>query len=97
MPSRDVVVAMTGASGSIYAIRLITTLLAADQQVHLITSAAARQVLTRELETEFPPTSAAESAWREMMATTLTASIARQWGFTGAVALDDRTSELNGS
>lgn len=45
----DIVVAMTGASGSIYAIRLLEVLLVAGHTVHLTISKSATMVLDREL------------------------------------------------
>ncbi|WP_298862827.1 flavin prenyltransferase UbiX [uncultured Gimesia sp.] len=45
----NVVVAITGASGAIYAVRLIEVLMAAGRTVHLTISAAATQVLKQEL------------------------------------------------
>lgn len=45
----DLVVAITGASGSIYAIRLLQVLLAEGRRVHLTLSPAAVQVLDHEL------------------------------------------------
>lgn len=45
----DLVVAVTGASGSIYAVRLLEVLLAAGRTVHLTISPAAAQVLKHEL------------------------------------------------
>src|SRR5579872_5032511 len=45
----DLVVAMTGASGSIYAIRLLEVLLVAGHRVHLTISKSAAVVLEREL------------------------------------------------
>src|SRR5262245_46537923 len=45
----DLVVAMTGASGSIYAIRLLEVLLVAGHTVHLTISRSATMVLEREL------------------------------------------------
>ncbi|WP_417393402.1 UbiX family flavin prenyltransferase [Gimesia sp.] len=45
----NVVVAMTGASGAIYAVRLIEVLMAAGRTVHLTISASAAQVLKHEL------------------------------------------------
>ncbi|MHC4878194.1 MAG: UbiX family flavin prenyltransferase [Planctomycetota bacterium] len=45
----DLVLAVTGASGSAYAIRLLDTLLSAQRQVHLVFSAAGLQVLKHEL------------------------------------------------
>ena len=47
--SQNIVVAMTGASGSIYAVRLLEVLLAAGHRVHLTISPAAQQVLAHEL------------------------------------------------
>lgn len=46
---RDLVVALTGASGAIYAVRLLEMLLAAGRNVHLVISPAATQVLEHEL------------------------------------------------
>ena len=46
---RDLVVAMTGASGSVYAIRLVEVLIAAGRTVHLTISPAAVEVIKREL------------------------------------------------
>ena len=45
----DLVVAMTGASGAVYGLRLIQVLLSASQRVHLTISRAAAQVLAHEL------------------------------------------------
>ncbi len=46
--NRHFVVAMTGASGSVYGLRLVTELLRAGERVSLILSAAGRQVLHHE-------------------------------------------------
>lgn len=45
----DVVLAMTGASGAIYGVRLLEVLLAAGRNVHLVISPAAVQVFDQEL------------------------------------------------
>ncbi|MEX0715566.1 MAG: flavin prenyltransferase UbiX [Planctomycetaceae bacterium] len=45
----DLVVAVTGASGAIYAVRLLELLLAAGRNVHVVISPAAAQVLEHEL------------------------------------------------
>lgn len=45
----DLVVAMTGASGSVYGVRLVETLVSAGRTVHLLISPAATQVFQREL------------------------------------------------
>ncbi len=50
MATGDLVLAMTGASGAPYGVRLLEVLLAADRSVHLIISPAAGQVLAQELE-----------------------------------------------
>ncbi|MCC6126139.1 MAG: UbiX family flavin prenyltransferase [Pirellulales bacterium] len=46
----NIVVAITGASGAVYGLRLLETLLAAGRDVHLTISAAARTVLRQELD-----------------------------------------------
>jgi len=46
----DLVVAITGASGSIYGVRLLEVLLATGRRVHLVISPAGRQVLAHELD-----------------------------------------------
>ena len=48
--SNDLVIAMTGASGSPYAIRLLEVLLRAGKSVHLVISPAAVEVLQREVD-----------------------------------------------
>lgn len=50
MTNDSLVVAMTGASGSPYAVRLLEILLRAGRTVHLVISPAATQVMERELE-----------------------------------------------
>jgi 4-hydroxy-3-polyprenylbenzoate decarboxylase len=49
-PQKGIVVAITGASGSIYALRLLEVLLAAGHNVHLTISPAAVDVLKQELD-----------------------------------------------
>lgn len=50
MSSRDLVLAITGASGAAYGVRLLEVLLAAQRTVHLVISPAATQVIETELE-----------------------------------------------
>jgi 4-hydroxy-3-polyprenylbenzoate decarboxylase len=50
MPANDLVVAMTGASGAPYGVRLLETLLRAGRTVHLTISPAATEVAKAELE-----------------------------------------------
>jgi len=49
MPATDLVLAMTGASGAPYAVRLLQVLLDAGRAVHLVVSPSAAQVLATEL------------------------------------------------
>lgn len=54
MAAADVVVAMTGASGSPYAIRLVEVLLRAGRTVHVVVSPAAVQVFVQEIGRPLP-------------------------------------------
>src|SRR5262245_12496976 len=49
MAADDLVVALTGASGSVYGARLVEILVAAGRTVHLVISPAAVEVMEREL------------------------------------------------
>ena len=49
MPSTDLVLAMTGASGSPYAVRLLEVLLRTGRTIHLVLSPAAAEVAKEEL------------------------------------------------
>ncbi|CAN5559412.1 UbiX family flavin prenyltransferase [soil metagenome] len=49
MAAGDLVLAVTGASGSPYAVRLLETILNADRTVHLVISPAAVQVFDKEI------------------------------------------------
>ncbi|MFN9717907.1 MAG: UbiX family flavin prenyltransferase [Planctomycetota bacterium] len=92
MSAQNVVVAITGASGSIYAVRLISALLSADVSVHLVVSGAARQVLQRELDAEFPSIGASEGDWRAMLTDVLTGRIGTLWGFADRADATIRTT-----
>lgn len=54
MPQSDITVAITGASGAPYAVRLLECLLAQQQTVHLLMSSAARVVFATELDWQLP-------------------------------------------
>jgi 4-hydroxy-3-polyprenylbenzoate decarboxylase len=54
MAAGDIVVAITGASGSVYGIRLLEVLLRAGRTVHLAISPAAGEVFERELGQKIP-------------------------------------------
>ncbi len=49
MPSEDLVVAITGASGAVYGVRLVEVMLGAGRTVHLTLSPAAKIVIAEEL------------------------------------------------
>lgn len=50
----EIILAITGASGSIYAVRLLKELLLREQQVHLMISDAAKIVFATELDIKIP-------------------------------------------
>jgi flavin prenyltransferase len=62
MAAADLVVALTGASGAPYGVRLIDVLLRAGRTVHLCVSPAAVQVMTRELGRAIDPDKFAPAA-----------------------------------
>lgn len=76
-----VVLAMTGASGSAYAMRLAQVLLRSGVPLHLVISGAARQVLLRELEQQAPATSDDSQAWLSFIDNSLNVPPALHWGF----------------
>ena len=52
MSTKPIVLAMTGASGAVYALRLLEVLLDSGREVHLTVSSSAQQVLLHELQVE---------------------------------------------
>ena len=79
-PDQSIVVAVTGASGSAYVVRLLQVLLEQQQTVDLIVSAAGRQVMLQETGTSFPPDTAHESEWKWLIAGSLSNQSAGTWG-----------------
>lgn len=75
-----VVVALTGASGSAYAIRLLQVLLADGRDVELVSSDAARQVMLQETGAVLPDAASTESDWKTFLATVLTGEVCADWG-----------------
>lgn len=68
MEVRRVTVALTGASGAPYGLRLLQSLLAAEAEVFVIFSQAARVVIGTETDLKLPPgTGEAEKALREYL------------------------------
>ena len=81
MNQRKIVLAITGASGSAYAIRLVQVLLSAGHHIHLIVSNAARQVAAQELELDLPAADASVDEWIEFARTALQTGTPAGWGF----------------
>lgn len=79
-PSSVIVLGITGASGSVYAVRLAQVLLNAGLRLHVVMSSAARQVLRRELECDAPDDSAGEGHWTTFLQTCLARGPASHWG-----------------
>lgn len=79
--SEHMVLAITGASGTAYAVRLGQVLLSSGLNVHLVMSSAARQVAVRELETQPPSSSSDKAGWLEFFRLALNAGPAASWGF----------------
>lgn len=61
--SKTITLAITGASGAQYGLRLLQVLLAADCRVYLLISRAAEVVIRRETDYRIPEDFAAQAAW----------------------------------
>ncbi|MEO2015077.1 MAG: flavin prenyltransferase UbiX [Fuerstiella sp.] len=81
MNQRNIVLAITGASGSAYAIRLAQVLLGAGHHIHAIVSGAARQVAAQELDVTMPSDDAPTDEWLHFTRTALTTGTAAKLGF----------------
>lgn len=79
--SQNYVLAITGASGSAYAIRLAQQLLVSGQTVHLVMSNAAGQVMQRELNTDPPHVQASSDEWKKFLDEVLFLTTTPDWGF----------------
>ena len=64
-PRKAITLALTGASGAAYGVRLLECLLRADYQVYLLLSDAARVVIDTELSEEWPAEADACARWLE--------------------------------
>ncbi|MCP4169687.1 MAG: UbiX family flavin prenyltransferase [Fuerstiella sp.] len=82
MKQRNFVLAITGASGSAYAVRLAQILLRAGHHIHMIVSRAARQVAQHELDARIPADDASGDDWLKFTGTALTTGAAAAWGFS---------------
>ena len=79
--SDNVVLAITGASGTAYALRLAQVLLRNDLHVHLVVSEAARMVSLREVGTDLPADSAEATQWQQFIDAAFRQPPASDWGF----------------
>ncbi|MEL5848348.1 MAG: flavin prenyltransferase UbiX [Candidatus Igneacidithiobacillus chanchocoensis] len=84
---RRIGLAITGASGAAYALRLLELLLAQDLELHLVVSGAARVVLREELGLQLPPQP-------EQMGAFLRAQTGQDLGELHAYAQEDWFSPL---
>lgn len=91
MNHHPVVLAITGASGSAYAVRLAQVLLRQGRDLHLIVSDAGRQVARRELGVDYPPGSASEAEWLAFFGECFQESPASEWGFRPMAAIDTKS------
>jgi len=81
MTQKTIVLGITGASGSAYAVRLAQVLLQAGCDLHIVASDAARQVAVQELGTPLPKENASTDAWMSFLKTAFDHVPASQWGF----------------
>ena len=90
---QSIVVAVTGASGAAYAVRLLQILLQQGLRVDLVVSEAGRQVMRQEIGAVYPSESASTDEWKLLIAECLTQHRAAGWGFE-AVDVDRLTGTL---
>ena len=80
--SLPVVVALTGGSGTAYAVRLLQVLLSQHYSVHLVVSDVAQQVAVQETGAAIPAVGAARSEWIRHLSRVLAEGPCEHWGFT---------------
>ena len=80
MNHQSIVVAITGASGSAYVLRLLQVLLQQQEVVDLVVSEAGRQVMLQETGLSFPSDTASESTWKSLIADGFSDDVVKQWG-----------------
>ena len=80
--NRNLVLAITGASGTAFAIRLTQVLLRNDVNLHIVCSDAARMVATKEVGLAFPGDQASADEWASFLETSLNANGTVDWGFS---------------
>ncbi len=83
---KQIVVAITGASGAVYALRLIQALLAAGRNAHVVVSGAARQVFQQELEIGLPSHTGECPEWQHLIHEITVGAGNRLWQFRPLMA-----------
>ena len=78
---RDIVVAITGASGAAYALRLLQALSCAGRDAHVVVSGAARQVFHQELDMALPQKNGDSPEWLELASSLSTGRLGVVWKF----------------
>ncbi len=84
MTTKNYVLAITGASGTAYAVRLAQAVLQSGATLHVVASEAARQVALRELGTTLPNDSASSQDWLTFLEAAFNEPPASDWGFAPA-------------
>jgi len=84
---KQIVVAITGASGAVYALRLIQTLLAAGRNAHVVVSGAARQVFQQELQTGLPTRTGECPEWLDVIHEVTVGQGSQLWQFRPVAGL----------
>lgn len=78
---RQIVLAITGASGVIYAVRLAQVLLRSGAHLHVLTSSASQQVIARELQSAFPAPGAKSEEWIRFLEGVSDTGPGKEWRF----------------
>lgn len=85
----DIVVAITGASGAAYALRLLQALSCAGRTSHVIVSNAARQVFHQELNLTLPQKNGDSPEWLELASLLSSGRAGSVWKFRELTPLSD--------
>jgi 4-hydroxy-3-polyprenylbenzoate decarboxylase len=88
----DYVVAITGASGAAYALRLLQALSCAGRSAHVVVSGAARQVFQQELGLALPQKAGDCPEWLELATSLSTGLLGETWKFRPLVQMPATTA-----
>lgn len=97
MSNNQYVLAVTGASGTAYAVRLAQAILAVESQVHVVVSEAARQVAIRELGQPLPSENAGSADWIRFLNTAFEKQPASHWNTGGEPLPETKTVVVHGT